>query len=268
MRFTLLLLSTCCLFAAARQTPSANAEPPGPFLPGGRWRVNDPARPAPRVVIPGTESCQGEPGRPPSDALVLFDGKDLSHWMSISSRGVTGEPKWKVEDGYMEVVRGTGSLVSKEKFGSAQIHVEWATPAKVIYSGQRRGNSGVFLLRRYEIQILDSWQNHTYADGSAGAIYGEYPPLVNASRKPGEWQVYDILFEAPVFEGGRLVKPPFITVFHNGVAVQVHARVLETGDHRGNGDEVDTEGPLMLQDHPGPVRFRNVWVRPLKGYDE
>ncbi len=153
--------------------------------------------PAPRVVIPGTESSPEKPGRPPSDAIVLFNGTDLSHWVSKSKDGQMGEPKWKVENGYMEVVHGSGSLVSKEKFGSAQIHVEWATPAQVRGSSQNRGNSGVFLMRRWEIQVLDSWENPTYAKGEAAAIYDQKPPLVNASRKPGEWQVYDIIFDAP-----------------------------------------------------------------------
>lgn len=251
MRILLLFVSICCLLSAQ---------------PAKRWRSGDPNRPAPRVVSPGTESSQQGPGRPPSDAIVLFDGKDLSHWRSISGKGVTGEPKWKVENGYVEVVRHTGSLISKEKFGSAQFHVEWATPAEVRDSGQSRGNSGVYLQQYYEVQVLDSWQNPTYADGSAGAIYGLYPPLVNASRRPGEWQVYDILFEAPVYEGGRMAKPPYVTVLQNGVAVQVHAEL--PARPRGADGTFPTEGSLVLQDHPGPVRFRNVWVRPLKGYDQ
>ncbi len=266
MRISLLLLAACSLLPA--QTPTSEAKPLPPLLPGGRWRAHDLSRPAPRVVIPGTESSQEKPGQPPSDAIVLFDGRDLSHWMSVSRSGELGEPKWKVENGYVEVVRGTGSLVSKEQFGSAQFHIEWETPSEVTNSGQRRGNSGVFLMKRYEIQVLDSWQNDTYADGSAGAIYGQYPPLVNASRKPGVWQVYDLLFEAPVFEGDQMVKPGYVTLLHNGVAVQVHAELPGRTQRRGTGTASSAEGPLMLQDHPGPVRFRNIWARPLKGYDE
>lgn len=218
--------------------------------------------PVPRVVIPGTESSPEKPGRPPSDAIILFDGTDLSHWVSKSKEGEIGEPKWKVKSGYMEVVHGAGSLVSKEKFGSAQIHVEWATPAEVRESSQSRGNSGVFLMRRWEIQILDSWENPTYAKGEAAAIYDQKSPLVNASRKPGEWQVYDIIFDAPVYEGDKLVTPPCVTVLHNGVLVQNHVP-LSGGDHGDAKGPNTVEGPLMLQDHPGPVRFRNVWVRPL-----
>jgi hypothetical protein len=219
--------------------------------------------PAPRVVTPGTDSSPDKPGRPPSDAVVLFDGKDLSHWLSMTKKGVIGEPKWKVENGYMEVARGSGSLVSKEKFGSAQIHVEWATPAEVRESSQRRGNSGVFLMRRWEIQILDSWENPTYAKGEAAALYGTAQPLVNACRKPGEWQTFDIIFDAPVYEGGALVSPPYVTLLHNGVLVQNHVPLSGGRDRSLAKDPYLIEGPLMLQDHPGPVRFRNVWVRPL-----
>jgi hypothetical protein len=223
---------------------------------------------APPVVLPGTESSQDRAGHPPSDAIVLFDGTDLSHWVSMTKEGVIGEPKWKVEKGYVEVVRGSGSLVSKERFGSAQIHVEWATPAQVIESGQRRGNSGVFLMRRWEIQILDSWENPTYPAGEAAAIYGQKSPLVNASRKPGEWQVYDIIFEAPVYDGGRQIAPPYVTVLHNGVLVQNHVALTGGRDRSGVDNPASIEGPLMLQDHPGPDRFRNVWVRPLKKSDD
>jgi hypothetical protein len=219
--------------------------------------------PTPRVVIPGTESSAENPGRPPSDAIVLFDGKDLSHWLSMTKKGEIGEPKWKVENGYMEVVRGTGSLVSKEKFGSAQIHVEWATPAEVRESSQRRGNSGVFLMRRWEIQILDSWENPTYAKGEAAALYGIAQPLVNACREPGKWQTFDIIFDAPVYGGDTLVTPPYVTLLHNGLLVQNHVPLSGRRDRGGASEPFPVVGPLMLQDHPGPVRFRNVWVRPL-----
>ncbi len=234
MRIYLLLAVTCCVLQA--QTT-----------------------PAPRVIDPGTASSAEMPGRPPSDAVVLFDGKDLSHWVSMSKKGETGEPRWKVENGYVEVVHGSGSLISKEKFGSAQVHVEWATPAEVRESDQRRGNSGVFLMRRWEIQILDSWENPTYPKGEAAAIYGVAQPLVNACRRPGQWQTYDIIFDAPVYEGDKLAAPPYVTVLHNGVLVQNHIALPGGGPKEPHL----VEGPLMLQDHPGPVRFRNVWVRPL-----
>jgi hypothetical protein len=215
------------------------------------------------VVTAPSESSQEKPGTPPSDAIVLFDGRDLSHWVSMTKKGEIGESKWKVENGYMEVLRDSGSLVSKETFGSAQIHVEWATPAEVKESGQRRGNSGVFLMRRWEIQILDSWENPTYPKGEAAAIYGQAQPLVNASRKSGQWQIYDIIFEAPVYDGPRLISPPYATVLHNGILVQNHVALEGGRDRSGSAEPNLVEGPLMLQDHPGPVRFRNVWVRRL-----
>ncbi len=244
-----------------------------PFLPGQKWRVHDVARPRPRVITPGTASTQERPGRPPSDAVVLFDGRDLSHWVASgkgSEQGKPAEPRWKVENGYVEVVPGTGDIVSKEKFGDCQLHVEWAAPADIRSASQFRGNSGVILMSRYEIQVLDSYQNPTYADGQAGAIYGQWPPLVNASRQPGEWQTYDIVFEAPRFEGDKLAKPAYFTVLHNGVVLHhrqeaigrmVHARVATYAPH-------GPQEPLMLQNHGDPVRYRNIWLRPLRGYDQ
>jgi hypothetical protein len=219
-----------------------------PMLPGLPFHVHDPARPRPQVVTPGTQ------GGAPSDAVVLFDGKDLSHWTPA---------KWKVENGYMEVVPHAGDLISKEKFGDAQLHIEWAAPAQVKGDSQGRGNSGVFLQSRYEVQVLDSFDNPTYADGQAGAIYGQWPPLVNASRKPGEWQTYDIVFEAPRFEGEKLVKPAFITVFHNGILVHNHREAMGPTMHRELAKYVPqpAEDSLKLQDHGNPVRYRNIWIR-------
>lgn len=241
-----------------------------PFLPGQKWRVHDSKRPRPRAITPGTEST---PGRPPSDAVVLFDGKDLSQWVAMGkreNRGKTLPAKWKVENGYMEVVGGTGDLTSKEKFGDAQIHVEWAAPAEARGAGQFRGNSGVLIMSRYEIQVLDSYENPTYADGQAGAIYGQWPPLVNASRKPGEWQTYDIVFEAPRFEGEKLVKPARATVFHNGVLMHHRQEIIGRMAHRVVGTYAahGPEEPLALQDHGDKVRYRNIWVRRLTGYDQ
>jgi hypothetical protein len=219
-----------------------------PMLPGLPFHVHDPARPRPQVVTPGTQ------GSAPSDAVVLFDGKDLAHWTPA---------KWKVENGYMEVVPHAGDLISKEKFGDAQLHIEWAAPAQVKGDSQGRGNSGVFLQSRYEVQVLDSFDNPTYADGQAGAIYGQWPPLVNASRKPGEWQTYDIVFEAPRFEGEKLVKPAFITVFHNGILVHNHREAMGPTMHRELAKYVPqpAEDSLKLQDHGNPVRYRNIWIR-------
>jgi hypothetical protein len=238
-----------------------------PMLPGGQWRVHDGNRPQPRLVEAGTCGTQERPGRPPSDAIVLFDGENTSQWI-----GRDGGPiQWKVRDGAMETVFRTGNIQTKEHFGDCQLHIEWASPSKVEGDSQGRGNSGVFLMGKYEIQVLDSYDNRTYADGHAGAIYGQYPPLVNASRKPGEWQTYDIFFVAPRFEGVNLVSPAYVTVVHNGVLVHHHQAVMGPTGHRiaaSYDAPHGPEGPLMLQDHRNPVRFRNIWIRPLKGYDE
>jgi hypothetical protein len=249
--------------AAASVCSGQLGEEGTPMLPGLPWHVHDATRPHPAVVTPGAEA-----GRPPSDAIVLFDGKDLSKWMN-RLRGKDVEPKWRLGDGYVEVVDGAGDLVSKEKFGDAQIHVEWASPAVVTGSSQGRGNSGVLIMERYEIQVLDCSNNPTYADGQTGAIYGQWPPLVNPCRKPGEWQTYDIFWEAPRFQDGKLVKPAFVTVMFNGVLIHHHKELMGRMIYR----QVGTYAPhapqesLMLQDHHNPVRYRNIWVRRLGGYD-
>jgi hypothetical protein len=208
--------------------------------------------PEPRVVDPGSHSA------PPSDAIVLFDGKGLSKWKNDKG----GDAKWKVIDGYAEV-NGTGSIVSKDEFGDVQVHVEWATPAEVKGEGQGRGNSGVYLQGRYEIQVLDSYQNKTYPNGQAAAFYGHAAPLVNASRKPGEWQTYDIIFHGPRKTSDNKVQPGSFTVLHNGVLVQDHIPVEGDATTAAMYQGVVSKGPLVLQDHGNPVRFRNIWVRPL-----
>ena len=236
-----------------------------PFLPGDRWRVHDDARPRPRIVEPGTASQPELPGRAPSDAVVLFDGTDLSEWVQRGRGGKATEPAWKVGNGYIEVAPGTGSLRTRKEFGDVQLHIEWATPAEPRGSSQKRGNSGVLIMSLYEIQILDSYENISYADGQAAAIYGQYPPLVNASRKPGEWQAYDIIFEAPRFDGDKLEKPAFVTVFHNGVLVHHRKEMMGPMRHRTVTEyEPHAEKlPLLLQGHGNPVRYRNIWARPL-----
>ena len=228
-----------------------------PMLPGLPYRVHDPARPHPGVVTPGVQV-----GSAPSDAVVLFDGRDLSRWTS-------GKQPWKVENGYVEVVPNSGDMRSKEAFGDMQLHVEWAAPADVRNRSQNRGNSGIFLQGRFELQVLDSFENPTYADGQAGAIYGQWPPLVNPVRKPGEWQAYDIVFEAPRFEGERLVKPAYLTVLLNGVLLHHHKEVMGPTIHRALAKYAPqpAEDALMLQDHQQPVRYRNIWIRRLHGYD-
>ncbi len=236
-----------------------------PFLPGDRWRVHDEARPRPPTVQPGPASLPATPGRPPADAVVLFGGRDLSHWVQRLRGGELAEPGWKVEHGYMEIVPGTGSHLTRERFGDLQLHLEWATPARPQGSSQARGNSGVLLMGLYEVQILDSYENISYADGQAGAIYGQYPPLVNASRPPGEWQSYDIIFEAPRFEDGQLTRPAFMTVFHNGILLHHRQELMGPMRHRRptHYEPHDPELPLMLQSHGNPVRYRNIWVRRL-----
>jgi Domain of Unknown Function (DUF1080) len=238
-----------------------------PRLPDGKWRVHDSERPLPKVITPGTNSTQDTVGTAPSDAVVLFDGKDLSQW-----QGGRGKPApWKVVDGAMVIAPGSGAITTKEKFGDCQIHIEFASPVPARGHDQDRGNSGVIIMERYEIQVLDSYDNPTYADGGAAAIYGQYPPLVNASRKPGEWQTYDIIFTAPRFQDdGVHGTPAYSTVLHNGVLVHNHTAHVGAMAYRAVGrysKHADKE-PILLQDHGHPVRFRNIWVREIKPYDE
>jgi hypothetical protein len=240
-----------------------------PMLPGLPWRVHDPARPQPVVVTPGAQ-----PGAAPVDAVVLFDGRDLSRWGhrgAGASQDRLQDPKWAVRDGYVEAVARTGSIYSRDSFGDVQLHIEWAAPASITAHSQARGNSGIFLMSLYEVQVLDSYDNRTYADGHAGAIYGQWPPLVNAARKPGDWQTFDIVFEAPRFENGKVVKPAFLTVFWNGVVVHHRREVSGPTAHRtltSYATPHAAELPLMLQDHGDAVRYRNIWVRRLGSHDQ
>ena len=234
--------------------------------PGTHFRVHDGTRPQPRIVPPGTASIQEKPGAPPSDAILLFGGTDLSQWVSV--RG--GAAAWKVENGYMEIIPGTGAVRTRASLGDCQLHLEWAAPVEVQGAGQERGNSGVLLMSVYEIQILDGYENPTYPDGAAAALYGQYPPLVNACRRPGEWQDYEILWTAPRFDGGQVVSPAWVTVLHNGIVVHNHTALLGPTQHRRLAAyrAHPLTGPLQLQDHGARVRYRNIWYRPLKDYDE
>jgi len=240
-----------------------------PMLPGLPWHVHDPARPHPKVVTPGET-----PGAPPSDAIVLFDGKDLSQWTQVGRGADAGkmvDARWKLGSGYFEVAGGTGNLLTREKFGDCQLHVEWASPAVVKGTSQGRGNSGVLLMSRYEIQVLDAYNNPTYADGQASAIYGQWPPLANPARKPGEWNTYDILFEAPSFDGEKLLRPAYVTVIYNGVMVHHHKELMGPMIYRqvAHYTPHESEEPLMLQDHNGDlVRYRNIWIRRPASYDQ
>ncbi len=232
----LILLSLVCL--ASRLTAAE-------YLNGIKWEK-------PAIVTPGTTNAD-----PPSDAIVLFDGTDLSKWKNADT--------WKVEDG--NAITGKGQIVSKDEFGDCQLHIEWSAPTPPKGSGQGRGNSGVFLMGKYEIQVLDSYENETYHDGQAGAIYKQTPPAVNAMRKPGEWNTYDIFWTAPQFaDDGSLTSPAYITAVHNGVLILNHFELK--GDTPFNRPPMykahGPKGPIALQDHGNPVRFRNIWVREFK----
>jgi len=227
-----------------------------------RYPIHDRSRPLPAVVDPGTSSSQRSPGRPPSDAIVLFDGHDLAQWRMRDG----GPAQWKVADGYFEVVPKTGQLYTRAAFGDCQLHVEFAEPAPAHGEDQDRGNSGVFLHDLYEVQVLDSFQNPTYADGQAAAIYGQFPPLVNVARSPGEWQSYDIVFHGPRFDAsGNLTRRARMTVFHNGVLVQDEVELSGPTAHQRRPPYVagPERLPLSLQDHGSAVRYRNIWVREI-----
>ena len=212
--------------------------------------------PEPPVVTPGTS------GSPPSDAIVLFDGSSFDNWTNQDG----GPVKWKLEDGNMVVVKETGVIVTKQGFGDCQLHIEFRTPKVVKGEGQGRGNSGIFLQKRYEVQVLDSYQNRTYSNGQAGSIYKQHIPLVNASLPPGEWQTYDIFYNAPRFkEDGTVQTPAYITVIHNGVLIQYNVEIKGSMVYRGE-PKYEAHGkkePITLQDHENPVAYRNIWIREM-----
>ena len=256
IQLTTLLCATSTALAASG--PRFYGDPPDDHHP---WAVHDGNRPQPKVVTPGTFSSPEQAGKPPSDAIILFDGTDLSKWES----GDGTPAKWLVKEGYMQVAPSTGEIRTKEKFGDCQLHIEWAAPSKVEGDSQGRANSGVFLMGMIEIQVLDSYNNITYADGHASSVYGVSPPMANALRPPGEFQVYDIVFRRPLYKEGKMVDPGHVTVFVNGVLSQ-DAFPLEGGTgHMGRSKPgpFPEKGPLSLQDHGNPMRFRNVWYRPL-----
>lgn len=234
-----------------------------PMLPGGKWHVHDSDRPLPPVVTPGTCGTEAEPGRAPSDAIILFDGKDLSAWSDDKG----GPARWDVQAGAMVIRPGGGVIRTRKEFGDCQLHLEFAEPTPPRGSDQGRGNSGVMFFGRYEIQVLDNFQNLTYADGHAGAVYGQFPPLVNACREPGRWQTYDIIFTTPRFkDDGTIELRAHVTVLHNGVLVQDHTPILAPMAYRTLAKYTahGPKGPLVLQDHGNPVRFRNIWIREIQ----
>jgi hypothetical protein len=263
MRRGLLLIGSCLVMAIILGALGVSKEMAAPQGTKQEWGPNDRNRPVPPIITPGTASRQEQPGIPPSDAIALFNGKDLSNWESING----GPAKWTVGEGYFVVQPGTGDIKTKGTYGDCQLHVEWEAPYPPVGKDQDRGNSGVFLHALYEIQVLDSYDNPTYADGEAGAVYGQYPPLVNAARKPGEWQTYDIVFHGARFDAkGELQRPARVTVLWNGVLVQDNVAIMGPTAHHQRPPYTPTPEklPLRLQDHHHPVRYRNLWLRELK----
>ena len=229
-------------------------------VPVIHWKTGDRSRPLPPKVTPAST-----PGGAPSDAVVLFDGHDLSAWQQKDGSA----PKWQVHDGYFQVTPDSGDLVTKQPFGDAQIHVEWASPSPTRGSDQEPGNSGVYLMSLYEIQVLDSYKNKTYPDGQAAAIYCQYPPEVNACRPPGEWQTYDVIFHGARWANGKLTRLASVTLLHNGVLVQDNVHPTGPTDYmkRPPYEPGPDKAPLLLQDHGQPVRYRNIWIRELDKYE-
>jgi len=248
-----------CLIATAGFFAILVADEVRTMATHNRWLQHDINRPKPPVVDP-----VGSPATTPApkDATILFDGTNLDAWQATEG----GPARWKVLEGFMEVAPGTGPIETKGKFADVQLHVEWASPNPPVGKGQDRGNSGIFLMGQYELQVLDSYRADTYADGQAGAIYGQYPPLANASRPPGEWQTYDIAFRRPRFDkDGKLLEPARLTLIHNGILIQNNEELwggtnwLESAPYDSHIDR----GPIELQDHGHQVRFRNIWLREL-----
>ena len=259
-----LMIAACASMACGADETAASKE---------SYEVHDMKRPQPTVVTPGTFSTQDAPGKPPSDAVVLFDGKDLSKWkrdLTEKDRKAgkqEGPAEWNVEDGQLIVNFGKGTIRTNDEFRDVQLHLEFWHPTDIQGKSQNRGNSGVFLMGMYELQVLDNYKAETYADGMVGSMYGQYPPLVNAAREPGQWQVYDVIFRAPRYEGDKVAKPARMTVLLNGVVVQDNVELLGPTKHKlltKYPNKHPEKGPLKLQDHGHPVRFRNIWVRELK----
>ena len=256
------LCTIACTTATVVAASQFYGDPPDATHP---WAIHDMNRPQPPLVTPGTFSTPEQPGRPPSDAIILFDGSaaTLNQWESEKS---PPEPtKWIVKDGAMECVPKSGYIRTKEQFGDCQLHVEWASPTVGTGTGQGRGNSGVYLMGGTEIQVLDNYQNPTYADGFAGSVYGVNPPYANALRPTGQWQVYDIIFRRPIFKDGQLLDSGRLTVMLNGVVVQDATPLEGGGGHKARSKDhaFPDKGSLGLQDHGNPVRYRNIWYRPL-----
>jgi len=261
-----MIVAAVCLIAQQGTAAEAPGYDDTPRLPNSPWRVHDRRRPQPPMVEPGNKRAA-----PPADAIILFDGKDLSQWQGGNPGGI--------ENGCINILK-TGEIRTKRNFGDCQLHIEWATPAVADGDLMNWGNSGVFFLANrqapvgahqndpdgHELQIIESHDSKIYADGIAGAIYGQTPPLVNVARRPGQWQTFDVVCTAPRLKGDKLVQPAYFTVFWNGVLVQYHTASLGPSMHRtlATYDSPQTSGPIKLQQHHSAVRFRNIWVRPLK----
>jgi Domain of Unknown Function (DUF1080) len=246
MRLLTLLLVLISFVSFAQQTPRESLDP----------KVTEIWEPRITKVAPGANA-----GEAPNDAIILFGGKDLNEWTSLDGSA----PKWTVKDGVFTVVKGAGDMKTKRTFGDVQLHIEWFVPTTIVGVGQDRGNSGIFLQERYELQVLDTYENQTYSNGQAGSIYKQSMPLVNPLRKAGEWQVYDIIYTAPRFsENGRVLIPAYITVLLNGVIVQNHTQINGPTEYKGLPVYVSHgKASLKLQDHDHPVSYRNIWVREL-----
>jgi Domain of Unknown Function (DUF1080) len=244
-----LLLMIASVSAFAQTTPREQLDPKVTEV----WDLK------PKKITPAAN-----PTDAPSDAIVLFNGKDMSEWVAA---GDGSAPKWEMKDGAFTVAKGTGDIKTKKTFNDFQLHIEWRTPSEIVGEGQGRGNSGIFLQGLYELQVLDSYESVTYSNGQAGSIYKQEQavPLVNACRKPGEWQTYDVIFTAPRFgAGGRVIIPAYVTVLHNGVLIQSHTAITGPTEYKGLPVyKVLEKGPIQLQDHGNPVSYRNIWIREL-----
>ncbi len=265
MRSKFLPVSLAALAAASPSVFADGAfygDPPDAIHP---WSIHDMNRAQPARVEPGSFSTQEQPGKPPSDAIILFDGSPASVEKWAADKNPLEPTKWIVKDGTLQCVPGAGYTKTREEFGDCQLHLEWSAPAKPEGSSQGRGNSGVFLMGQVEVQVLDNFNNPTYADGFAGSVYGINPPMANPLVAPGQWQIYDIIFRRPVFKDGKEIETGYLTVFLNGVLVQDHTALEGGGGHMGRSKPhpFPEKGPLKLQDHGNPVRYRNIWYRPL-----